>query len=100
MKYGLPPVEDYPRMPNDVKPPMGGYQPKKGIDNAEPPRGGSGVPNKSSEKRKNLYAKAKVIEALSNTLERNLRQGRSLQDYDIDRAARNKLIDVINSLEV
>ena len=77
-------AEDYSPMPKGVK----------------PPKRGSGVPNKSSEKRKNLYARVKLIEALSGTLSRNIKPGHSLIDLDIDRIARNKLVDVLKSLEV
>ena len=82
----LPYVEGGPEMPT-VKPPKA-------------PNSGSGASNISSEKRMDLFAKARVIDALSNTLERNLRQGYSLRDNDVASATKSKLLEVINSLEV
>jgi len=55
-----------------------------------PPKGGSGVPNKKSEKRKDMFAKAKMLDALTTLYDVNSRRG-VLRDREIESEVKSKI---------
>ena len=73
-----------------------GYQPEEDLENPEPPKGGSGVPNKS-EKRKNLFVKARLLESLTNLYAVNENMGIRISD-DIHRYVKAKIKKILDEI--